>query len=80
MIDLNKLAGVIALHMAQAILSSIEKRLTGNAFFRSHQAYIVNLNMIGEIQPWGKSGYEITFSAQGKRQYWPQTKPGNWKK
>jgi hypothetical protein len=36
--------------------------------------------MIREIQPWGKSGYEITFSAQGKRQYWPQTKPENWKK
>lgn len=47
-------------------LNSIEARLTGNTFFRSHRAYIVNLNMIREIHPWGKSGYEITFS--GTRQ------------
>ncbi|SFR18278.1 LytTR family DNA-binding domain-containing protein [Desulfoscipio geothermicus] len=47
-------------------LNSIEARLTGNTFFRSHRAYIVNLNMIREIHPWGKNGYEITFS--GTRQ------------
>ncbi|MEW5954889.1 MAG: LytTR family DNA-binding domain-containing protein [Bacillota bacterium] len=47
-------------------LNSIAARLTGNTFFRSHRAYIVNLNMIREIRPWGKNGYEITFS--GTRQ------------
>lgn len=47
-------------------LNSINARLTGNTFIRSHRAYIVNLNMIREIRPWGKNGYEITFS--GTRQ------------
>ncbi|SFG35692.1 two component transcriptional regulator, LytTR family [Desulfotomaculum arcticum] len=47
-------------------LNSVETRLTGNTFFRSHRAYIVNLNMIREICSWGKNGYEITFS--GTRQ------------
>jgi len=43
-------------------LNNIEARLTGNTFFRSHRAYIVNLGMIREIYPWGKNCYEITFS------------------
>jgi hypothetical protein len=43
-------------------LNSIEERLPGNNFFRSHRAYIVNLNMVREIRPWGKNSYEITFS------------------
>ena len=47
-------------------LNSIEVRLTGNTFFRTHRAYIVNLSMIREIRLWGKNGYEITFS--GTRQ------------
>ncbi len=43
-------------------LNSIEERLHGNNFFRSPRAYIVNLNMVREIRPWGKNSYEITFS------------------
>ena len=43
--------------------TSIEAKLTCNTFFRSHRAYIVNLNMIREIHPWGKNGYEITFAS-----------------
>ncbi|MCS5696471.1 LytR/AlgR family response regulator transcription factor [Desulfofundulus thermocisternus] len=43
-------------------LNSIEERLPGNNFFRSHRAYIVNLNMVREIRPWGKNSYQITFS------------------
>ena len=43
-------------------LNDIEKRLTGSSFFRSHRGYIVNLSLIKEIYPWGKKGYQITFS------------------
>jgi len=43
-------------------LNSIEARLTGNTFFRSHRSFIINFNMIKEIYPRGRNGYEITFS------------------
>lgn len=43
-------------------LNGIEARLPGNTFFRSHRSYIINLNMIREIHPWGRSGYQINFS------------------
>ena len=42
-------------------LNHIEQRLPANHFFRSHRSFIVNLNMMKEISPWGQRGYQITF-------------------
>jgi len=47
-------------------LNSIEARLTGKTFFRSHRAFIINLNLIKEIYPRGRSGYEISFTGIGE--------------
>lgn len=43
-------------------LNDIEERLTGNYFLRSHRGYIINLSLIREVYPWGKRGYQVSFT------------------
>jgi len=38
-------------------LGSLEKRLDGRSFFRCHKSYIINLNAISKIYPYGRWTY-----------------------
>ncbi len=40
-------------------LSDMEGRLPGNVFFRSHKSYIINLNHIKDITPYGRWTYVV---------------------
>ena len=40
-------------------LSEIEARLPQETFFRSHKSYIVNLNRIDSISPYGRWTYIV---------------------
>ncbi|HZH93406.1 MAG TPA: LytTR family DNA-binding domain-containing protein [Tissierellaceae bacterium] len=42
-------------------LSEIYDRLKGEAFFRSHKSYILNLDLIESIEPWFNSTYNVRY-------------------
>lgn len=42
-------------------LTSIFEKLDKEIFFRSHRSYIINLNYISKIIPWGEKSYRIMF-------------------
>jgi len=35
-------------------MEALEQKLTGRSFFRCHRGFIINLNMVKEVQPWGR--------------------------
>ena len=43
-------------------LKDLEERLDDRVFFRSHKGYIVNVNAVTEMQPWGDRTYLIKFA------------------
>lgn len=43
-------------------LSDIESRLPGDVFFRSHKSYIINLNHIKDITPYGRWTYVVRLN------------------
>lgn len=43
-------------------LNDLEARLAGWAFFRSHRAYLVNLDVVHEMIPWLNGAYTIVLS------------------
>lgn len=43
-------------------LESLEQRLAGSSFFRSHRGFIINLNMVKEIQPWGRKTCKVIMN------------------
>lgn len=40
-------------------LSELEERLDGSVFFRSHKSYIINLNALNKIYPYGRWTYMV---------------------
>ncbi|MDD4403062.1 MAG: LytTR family DNA-binding domain-containing protein [Desulfitobacteriaceae bacterium] len=48
-------------------LSVLEEQLAGYPFFRSHSGFIVNLKMIKELIPTGRSSYELVMENTKKR-------------
>lgn len=48
-------------------LSELEERLDSNQFFRVHQAFIVNLDRIKEINVFGEGSYVITLDHSKKQ-------------
>lgn len=48
-------------------LSSLEERLGGYPFFRSHKGFIVNLRMVKELIPSGTSSYELVMANTRKK-------------
>ncbi len=42
-------------------LASLNNRLDNKIFVRSHKSYIVNINFIKKIVPWGGKTYRISF-------------------
>jgi len=47
-------------------LDILEKRLTSKNFFRCHRSYIINLDMLQEIQPWSRGNYLVIFTDKFK--------------
>jgi DNA-binding LytR/AlgR family response regulator len=43
-------------------LEMMEQRLADGSFFRSHRGFIINLNMIKEIQPWGRKTCRVIMN------------------
>ncbi|MDT3698016.1 MAG: LytTR family DNA-binding domain-containing protein [Thermincola sp.] len=43
-------------------LKSLEEKLTGENFFRSHKGYIINANLVTEILPWGIRTYMVKLA------------------
>jgi len=60
-------------------LDGFEKRLRNYGFVRSHKSYIINLNKINRIIPWGDNTYLVKFTGTEKevmisRFYFPAIK------
>lgn len=43
-------------------LRNLNQRLAGNHFFRCHKGYIINVNLIDEIIPWGNKTFLVKFT------------------
>ena len=43
-------------------MEALEQKLTGNSFFRCHRGFIINLNMVKEIQPWGRKTCKVILN------------------
>lgn len=43
-------------------LEALEQKLAGSSFFRCHRGFIINLNMIKEIQPWGRKTCKVIMN------------------
>ena len=48
-------------------LAVLEKQLGGYPFFRSHSGFLVNLKMVRELIPSGRSSYELVMADTAKR-------------
>lgn len=46
-------------HITSETLGSLEEKLDGRVFFRSHKSYIINLSMIYKIFPYGRWTYVV---------------------
>ncbi len=58
--------GVITIHTRDAegtasynTLDELRQHLKGDAFWRPHRSYLVNINQIKEVMPWFKSSYQL---------------------
>ena len=49
-------------HVTSETLSEIEQRLPGNKFFRCHKSYIINIERITRIYPYGRWTYIVKLS------------------
>ena len=50
----------------------MEERLNSDAFFRCHKSYIINLNRIKDITPYGRWTYVVRSGEyQARRPYHP---------
>jgi two-component system LytT family response regulator len=43
-------------------MAELDERLPDDMFFRTHKSYIVNLNLIESIQPYGRWTYIVHLS------------------
>jgi two-component system LytT family response regulator/two-component system response regulator LytT len=48
-------------------LEELMEQLDGAMFWRTHRAFIVNVEHIREVVPWFKSSYQLKMDDQGKR-------------
>lgn len=48
-----------ATHTTSESLNSLQQKLTGGYFFRCHRAYIININSISKIYPYGRWTYLV---------------------
>jgi len=43
-------------------LQSLYEKLKGDNFFRCHKGYVINVDMVEQILPWGKKAYLVKFA------------------
>jgi two-component system LytT family response regulator len=43
-------------------LEALEQKLLEHSFFRSHRGFIINLNIVKEIQPWGRKTCKVILN------------------
>jgi len=43
-------------------MEALEQKLAGSSFFRCHKKFIINLNMVKEVQPWGRKTCKIILN------------------
>ncbi len=43
-------------------LDTLEKRVAGRSFIRTHRSYLVNLDKVVQIEPWSRNNYMLVFS------------------
>ena len=48
-----------ARHILRSTLSALEARLDPQRFLRVHRSWIVNLDKVSEVQPWGKGAWTL---------------------
>jgi len=53
-------------YISSESLNTLEKKLPGDIFFRCHRSYIVNLEMISKIEPYGRWTYVIKLKNSDK--------------
>lgn len=49
-------------YRASDSLGELENKLEGSTFFRCHQSFIVNLDMVTELIPWGQKSYLVKLA------------------
>jgi len=49
-------------HLKQQTLSSLEKTLDATRFLRIHRSYVVNLDFVAKIEPYGKDNHVVVLS------------------
>jgi len=47
-------------------INDLERRLDPIKFFRSHKCYLINLNKVEKIIPWGDNSYLVKFTSSNK--------------
>jgi len=52
---------------ADESLGTLEEQLKSQMFFRSHKGFLINLNMIKELIPCGKSTYQVVMANTSQR-------------
>ncbi len=53
--------------MSEESLGALEEQLRGQMFFRSHKGFLINLGMVRELVPCGKSTYHVVMSHTSQR-------------
>jgi len=48
-------------------MGALEEQLKDNMFFRAHKGFLININMIREIVPCGKSTYQVVMAHTAER-------------
>ncbi len=68
-IFLTREGRLIVIHTTEGILKTtgtlkaLEQKLSSeHSFFRSHRGFIINLNMVKEIQPWGRKTFKVILN------------------
>ncbi|WP_028309325.1 LytR/AlgR family response regulator transcription factor [Desulfitibacter alkalitolerans] len=55
-------------------LDTLDNRIGKDSFFRAHQSFLINLDMIAEIQPWSRSTYLVVFNNTKKTAFMTEEK------
>lgn len=53
--------------LTEETLGSLEEQLKEQMFFRSHKGFLINLNLVKELLPCGKSTYQVVMANTSER-------------
>lgn len=46
---------------ASETISALEQKLNGHKFFRCHKSFLININQVEKVSPYGDRAYEVKF-------------------